>query len=98
MISPEGPGFAGSQIVANSVQGEGTLSPHMETGGLFLEEEDASGGSQLVRGEGIDPLPKPDEPSALDVAGGLLRGDFLILQDMNIKGCSMGETRMERPD
>jgi hypothetical protein len=67
----------------------------MEAGGLFLEEKDASGGSQLVCGEGIDPLPKPDEPSALDVAGGLLGGDFLILQDMNIKGCSMREARVE---
>ncbi len=80
------------------MQGEGTLPSHMEAGGLFLKQKDASGGRQLVRGEGIDPLPKPDEPSALDIAGGLLGGDFLIFQGMDVKRCSMREARMERSD
>jgi hypothetical protein len=80
------------------MQGESTLPSHMEAGGLFLEKEDASGGIQFVRGEGIDPLPKPDEPSALDVAGGLFGGDSLIFQDMNVKRCSMRESCMERSD
>jgi hypothetical protein len=80
------------------MQGEGTLPTHMESSGLFLKQEDATGGIYFVRGECIDPLPKPEEPSALHIAGGLLGGDFLIRQDLNVKGDPTWKGCVERPD
>ena len=80
------------------MKGEGALPSHMEPRRLFLEQEDAVGRIQLVCGEGVDTLSKPDEPSALDVAGGLFGGDFLFRQDLNVKGPSMREVRVEWPD
>jgi hypothetical protein len=80
------------------MKGEGALPSHMEPRGLFLEQEDAAGRIQLVCGEGIDPLPKPDEPSALHIASGPLWRDFLFRQDLNVKGNSMREARVEWPD
>jgi len=80
------------------MKGKGALPSNMESGGLFLKQEDAAGGIQLVRGEGIDTLSKPDEPSALHIAGGLLCRDFLFRQGLNVKGRSMREARVEWPD
>jgi len=80
------------------MKGEGALPSHMEPKGLFLEQEDAAGRIQLVRREGVDPLSKPDEPSALHIAGGLLWRDFLFRQGLNVKGRSMREARVEWPD
>ena len=80
------------------MKGEGALPSHMEPRGLFLEQEDAAGRIQLVCGEGIDTLSKPDEPSALHIAGGLLWRDLLFRQDLNVKGPSMREVRVKWPD
>jgi hypothetical protein len=80
------------------MKGEGALPSHMESGGFFMEQEDAAGGIQLVCGEGIDTLSKPDEPSALHIASGPLWRDFLFRQDLNVKGRSMREVCVECPD
>jgi hypothetical protein len=78
--------------------GEGAFPSDMKPWRLFLQEANTSRCIQFVRWEGINSTTEPDEPSAFDIPSGLLRGDLLGGQSLDIKRSATGDTRVERSD
>jgi hypothetical protein len=77
---------------------EGAFPSDMKPWRLFLQEANTSRGIQFVRWEGINSLPEPDKPSTFDIPSGLLRGDILGGQSLDIKRSATGDPRMEGSD
>jgi hypothetical protein len=80
------------------VKRKSTLAPNVQTVHPPPEEQHASISRQLIAGEAVHPLAKPDDPPVLGVPGRELRSDAELGQTGDVERAPPGHLGLEPLD